>query len=837
MRANVVNFILFLIVSTGCWFLWSYAEKHWIPKPPPKKNKFAELTEEAEKKKEELLRKQAEELDRKVAEEKAQEARRVATSAVIGWPVVVVEPPSKPSEISQDNRQVAASAVAGSPAVAIAPSSKPEAKSNEPVKPSAPRSPPPQPPTLIAMGDPGFNLQVLLTTRGGAVQQVVLTKFDASDRLGREVKEKDQNGNPTKKGVPLYLIPGEPLYRGRFLQDEYHPPELKPGQVRDLFMLAEPAYNLYHYATPEDKYPDPFLGETNWKVVSEQHPEGAENKVVFEAELGDPYFVKFRKTYTLSPGDYHIGFKLDIERLPGGQRGKGLLRYQISGPRGLPLEGEWYTSTYRVALIGWNDRKGTPRRQYEDAASVAIKRGGEAVAKGDNTFKYMAIATQYFASGLAIDDTAEGAAKNPWAYVRATTEVPLDKVANPNTANFDDMTVRAVSDILDLEPNKSTTHSYVIYNGPAKVRLLGLMGGDRSVDPALVERYREKLGLQTITDFHSPSWLGSFANSIWWSDLVITFTNVMHWLLSTIQSLVQGWAMSIVILTIMVRLILVYPSRKQTQMNLKMVEIQKRLAPQIEELKKRCGDDFNEFQREKMRLMMANGMNPAAQLGGCLLLLFQMPVMMGLYFCLQESIFFRLEPFLWIQNLAAPDMTLWWSEKIPYISTPEDLGSFLYLGPYLNILPLIAVGLMIWQQSKVAMPPADPNGPDPQKMMKYMMIMMAVMFYKVAAGLALYFIVGSLWGMAERRYFIKKAPPTDESGMPAETTPKTDSPNGQPTSPDEVKPKGWLARKKEALKKRLDDLQKQAEEQARRQIRNAPDQNRPNRDRKKKRRK
>ncbi|HEV3438517.1 MAG TPA: hypothetical protein VG122_14230, partial [Gemmata sp.] len=369
MRSNVLNVILFLIAATGCWFLLSYAEKHWIPKPPNKNDKFAELVEEEEKKKEEILRKQTEELVRKQAEEKARETRNMAVSAVAGWPAVAIEPPNDPAEKARQARNIAASAVAGGPAVAVEPLSKPVVKPSEPVKPPSPPNPPHQPPTLIAMGDPGFNLQVLLTTRGGAVQQVILTKFDASDRLGREVKEKDRNGNPTKKGVPLYLIPGEPLYRGRFLREEYFPPDLKPGKVIDLSTLAEPSYSLFHYATPEDKYPDPFLGETNWKVISENHPEEAEHKIVFEAELGEPYFVKFRKTYTLSPGDYHIGFKLDIERLPGGQKGKGLLRYQISGPRGEPLEGEWYTSTYRVALVGWNDRKGTPRRQYEDAAS------------------------------------------------------------------------------------------------------------------------------------------------------------------------------------------------------------------------------------------------------------------------------------------------------------------------------------------------------------------------------------------------------------------------------------------------------------------------------------
>ncbi len=790
MRSNIVNVVFFVVAAVGLFFLLNYAAKNWLPKPQPKKDRTAEIIKEAEKEQEEFLRKKAE-------------------------------------------QKTALCALTGLPAIAVEPSNKPVIASKEPVNPVKPPPPPRQPPTLIELGNDGYNLRVLLNTRGGAVQQVILTKFDAADRLGREVKEKDATGQPTKKGVPLYLIPGGPIYQDKSLRAEYFPPTLKPGPVKpeDQFSLAEPSYNLFHYATPEDKYPDPFLGETDWKVVSQEVPQDGEQKIIFEAELGDPYFVKFRKTYTLSPGDYHIGFKLDIERLPGGQKGKGLLRYQISGPHGLPLEGEWFTTTYREALVGWNDRKGTPNRQIEDAASIAIKRGGDLVQKGDNTLKYMAIATQFFASGLAIDDTAEGSAKNPWAYVRATTELPFDKQANPNLANFDDVTVRAASDLLDLEPGKRVTHSYVIYNGPAKVRLLGMMEGNRAVSPALVERYQTNLGLETIRDFHSPTWMGSFVHAIWWSDLVIACTNLMHWLLSTIHSLGLSWALCIFILTIMVRLCLLYPSRKQTQMNLKMVEIHKRLAPQIEELKKKCGDDFNTFNREKMRLLMANGMHPASQLSGCLLLILQMPVMMGLYFCLQESIFFRLEPFLWINNLAAPDMTLWWTEKIPYASTPEDIGSFYYLGPYLNVLPLLAVSLMMWQQSKMMPPKTDENAPDPKTMMRVMMIMMAIMFYKVAAGLALYFIVGSLWGMAERRYFVKH-PPKDEGGTPAGPLPKVDSPNGQPSTPEAAP--GMLGRLREAMMKRLEEAKRQADEQSRRQIRNDPDKRQ---DRKKRRRK
>jgi YidC/Oxa1 family membrane protein insertase len=57
------------------------------------------------------------------------------------------------------------------------------------------------------------------------------------------------------------------------------------------------------------------------------------------------------------------------------------------------------------------------------------------------------------------------------------------------------------------------------------------------------------------------------------------------------------------------------------------------------------------------------------------------------------------------------------------------------------------------------MPPAaDEQAAMTQKMMKYMMIFMGVLFYKVASGLCIYFIASSLWGLAERR-FLPKAPP------------------------------------------------------------------------------
>ena len=68
------------------------------------------------------------------------------------------------------------------------------------IEPPSPPPPPPEPPTLIKMGDRTFYNQVLLSTRGAGVQQVILSMFEEADRLGRAGE--GRRGQPTKTAVP-----------------------------------------------------------------------------------------------------------------------------------------------------------------------------------------------------------------------------------------------------------------------------------------------------------------------------------------------------------------------------------------------------------------------------------------------------------------------------------------------------------------------------------------------------------------------------------------------------------------------------------------------------------
>jgi YidC/Oxa1 family membrane protein insertase len=92
-------------------------------------------------------------------------------------------------------------------------------------------------------------------------------------------------------------------------------------------------------------------------------------------------------------------------------------------------------------------------------------------------------------------------------------------------------------------------------------------------------------------------------------------------------------------------------------------------------------------------------------------------------------------------------MFWYWEPYLPaYFAAPSG-----WLGPYLNLLPLVTIGLFIWQQKMFMPPPADEQAAMQARIMQYMMVFMGVLFFKVASGLCIYFISSSLWGIAERK--------------------------------------------------------------------------------------
>src|SRR5262249_31988807 len=158
-------------------------------------------------------------------------------------------------------------------------------------------------------------------------------------------------------------------------------------------------------------------------------------------------------------------------------------------------------------------------------------------------------------------------------------------------------------------------------------------------------------------------------------------------------------------------------------------------------LQEKYKDDLQARNTAIWELYKRHKVNP---MGGCLPLFLQLPIFLGLYYALQESIRFRLAPFLfggfafaWPLNVAAPDVRFYWGQGFPMLTDPDSQGGILYLGPFFNLLPILAGGLMLIHQKLIMPPPTDEQQEMQQKMMKYMTVVMALMFYKVAAGLCL----------------------------------------------------------------------------------------------------
>ena len=171
-----------------------------------------------------------------------------------------------------------------------------------------------------------------------------------------------------------------------------------------------------------------------------------------------------------------------------------------------------------------------------------------------------------------------------------------------------------------------------------------------------------------------------------------------------------GW--SIIIITVMVRM-LFWPITQKANKSMKRMQ---KLQPQMKEIRAKFKDDPQTMNSKVMELYRTEKVNP---LGGCLPILMQIPVFIALYSTLNGAVELRQVPFWWIQDLAKPD----------------TVGTI--FGLAINPLVIAMTGLMVLQQrlTPAAMDPTQ------QKMMMFMPVMMLFMLYSLPAGLTLYWTV------------------------------------------------------------------------------------------------
>ncbi|TWT62446.1 membrane protein insertase YidC [Rubinisphaera italica] len=476
------------------------------------------------------------------------------------------------------------------------------------------------------------------------------------------------------------------------------------------------------------------LETVNWRVDDASL---TDHSVTFEYPSPDGKLL-LRKTYSFEPGDpakrdtFSKGYQLNVKLDFANLSDQPLeLQYDLQGPVGFPLENEENTRRYLAIQAGFDSGSGVRHEQVQ-ASEIAKQAAAGEIENFKAPLRYLGVDGQYFATLLA---PQEDQTENNW--IKIAQPLLLKKRTKKE---YSQISFSLESNPVKIAPQQTVTQEYTLFAGPKRIALL---------QPFSAE------------DMIEYGWFG------WLVKIMMAILGFFH------NSLMLPYGIAIIMLTVMVRACMYPISRKHALAAKRMKELQ----PKFEEAKKKYENDKEKLAKAQMDLMKESGF-----FAGCLPMILQIPIFISLYQSLYISVDLRMAQFLWIDNLAAPDHLFTMPFALPW------------LGSSFNLLPMLTVCLFIVQQKMFAPPPANEEQALQQKMMGYMMIFIGFMFYKVPAGLCIYFIASSMWAIAERKIL-------DFHDTTAETLSKKKAENfKKPVNQDAGDKKaGWLQNKMAAL--------------------------------------
>ncbi len=273
-----------------------------------------------------------------------------------------------------------------------------------------------------------------------------------------------------------------------------------------------------------------------------------------------------------------------------------------------------------------------------------------------------------------------------WAPHADETNLVYTKSVNGNYGPESIIGLRSLS--MSAAPGEAVTFNTRLFMGPKLQHQL--------------EEIAE--GLELVTDY------GIFA----------VISQPLFWLLEFIYSWIGNWGWSIIVLTILIKLVFYKLSETSYRSMARMRNVQPRLVA----IKERHSGDKQKMNQALMELYKKEKINP---LGGCLPILVQIPVFIALYWTLLESVELRQAPFvLWINDLATPD---------PFY-----------------VLPIL-MGVTMVVQQKLNPAPLDPLQ---AKLMMALPIVFTGFFAFFPAGLVLYWFVNNLLSIAQQWVITKR---------------------------------------------------------------------------------
>ena len=222
---------------------------------------------------------------------------------------------------------------------------------------------------------------------------------------------------------------------------------------------------------------------------------------------------------------------------------------------------------------------------------------------------------------------------------------------------------------------------------------------------------------------HLAAYLAAFANNPVYhalGQIFGPFVHLLRYVLREIYSVLGSWGWSIVILTVIVRLILMPLTFRQ----FRSAQAMQQLQPKIKEIQRKYKSDKRKLQEETVRLYQEYRVNPFAS---CLPLLIQMPIFICLYYAIRFTPEIHSSGFLFIPSLGKPYLPLF--------------------GFY--------IASQIFSTELMMTPETDPQ----QKwIMRAMPVMFVVILYRFPSGLMVYWVTTNLWTIMQQVIIRRTAP-------------------------------------------------------------------------------
>ncbi|NGX30680.1 MAG: Membrane protein insertase YidC [Chlamydiae bacterium] len=290
------------------------------------------------------------------------------------------------------------------------------------------------------------------------------------------------------------------------------------------------------------------------------------------------------------------------------------------------------------------------------------------------------------------------------------------KLATLSTPDLDEKLKTAPGYLCKFPVSNQTQVEFKIFAGPYQNNLL------KQINPLLLDAQNNQGFLTSISK---------------------PFSRILFYILEFFYNLTHSWGLSIILLTIALRLMLYPLNAWSIKQNLKT----QKLSPQVKVINEKYKKDKQKRSIETMKLYRKEGANP---LTGCFPILIQMPFLLGMFDLLKNTFQLRGASFIpgWITNLSEPDTLFSWGFSIIFIGT-----SF-------HLLPVLNGIAMFFQQRFSSSLPKDPSQwTDQQRQQRTMGTLMPLFitfaFYNFPAGLNLYWLSSTILGVGQQ-YLMKK---------------------------------------------------------------------------------